>query len=288
MKKFRYFLLTATVLLALFYAWIFSKVVFLNDDMYVVLDVFFLLLIALMLCSYVLIIIYDVVKDETYSRILVEECRMLAMKNSVSPAEIPKNKFISNCTHLFGGKRKNLRRQLASLKERNEALTDELKDEKQKHADTIRRNAMWEIKQCFSERRNMNHLKLKVLVRIAQEVDKHAFSLGLDDVIELLRKNRLHDNEMWEYQHAFNSAMPKALERIQRVTSNSNKKVELYFMMVALRYSESEIMAVLSMGPDGVEKMRRELCDSFNLPKSHTELVDIRIRQVMLPDEDPE
>lgn len=211
MKKFRYFLLTASFILVLFYVWVFSKVVFLNDDMYIVLDVFFLLLIALMLCSYVLIIVYDVVKDETYSRILVEECRMLTMKNSVSPAEIPKNKFISNCTHLFGGKRKNLRRQLAALKEQNEALADELKDEKQKHADTIRRNAMWEINRCFSERRNMNRLKLKVLVRIAQEVDKHAFSLGLDDVIELLRKNRLHDNEMWEYQHAFNSAMPKAL-----------------------------------------------------------------------------
>lgn len=275
MKCFRFALFFVSFFVVLLYSVIFGEIVFLHNEPYIILDSLYWLLIAIMLVSFIFIMVYDLIKEDK------KVVRYVQVKPVFDlPDKSVQDTFLSKCLHIFPGKRQTLRRQLASLKEQNQTLADKLV----RCEDRVRQDAKWELKALFRDRCNMNHLKLKVLVRIIQEADNHVRPLNLDDVTDLLRHNKISANEQYSYRAAFHKAFPGALSRIEGFC-NLSRKEELYVMLVALEYSDLGIMGVLSMGSDSMEKLRRALCRKLQLSDSDTVLIDQHVRRVMLPDE---
>ncbi|WP_044265563.1 hypothetical protein [Bacteroides timonensis] len=275
MKRFRFVLFYISLIVALFYFVIFGEIIFLHDEPYMILDSLYLFLIVMMGVNFIFIIFYDLGKEDK------KEIRYVQFKSAFnSPDKSSQDTFLTKCRHIFLGNRKTLCQRLASLKEQNQALADKL----EKRENCVREDAKRELKTLFRDRCNMNHLKLKVLVRIIQEADNHVRPLNLDDVTDLLRHNKISANEQYSYRAAFHKAFPGALARIEELC-NLSRKEELYVMLVALEYSDLGIMGVLSMGSDSMEKLRCALCRKLQLSDSDTVLIDQHVRRVMLPDE---
>ncbi len=140
------------------------------------------------------------------------------------------------------------------------------------------------MRQGFYNRCLQNRMKLKALVRIAEESEKHSYGLELDDVIEMLHDTKIARREMAEYRRWFEGIYPDAMKRIQRCCKSFSQQEEMYFMFVAIGCTDSMMREVLGIGSEKLKKIRARLCPFFGLDKEDAYKLDDKVKAVMFCD----